>query len=211
MTQVNVLLVEDNDFTRSTVAAALRAEQCHLVASVASARDAMDAAKMHDIDCAVLDLDLGTGPSGIDLAYALRQDDPDLAIVILTSYADPRLHSDDERQLPARAVYAVKDDVHSTAQLREQIDVACGLRRQDVAHGARQVPLTDAQVEILRLVADGCTNAEIARRRVVSERSVEAAIARILRRLDITPDENENSRVLLTGAYFALIGKAGGR
>ena len=211
MTQVNVLLVEDNDFTRSTVAAALRAEQCQLVASVASAREAMEAAKMYDIDCAVLDLDLGTGPSGIDLAYALRQDDPDLAIVILTTYADPRLHSDDERPLPTRAVYAVKEDVHSTGQLREQIDIACGLRRQDVAHSARQVPLTDAQVEVLRLVAEGCTNAEIARRRVVSERSVEAAIARILRRLAITPDESENSRVLLTGAYFALIGKAGGR
>lgn len=211
MAQVNVLLVEDNDFTRSTVAAALRAEQCQVVASVASAREAIDAARTQDIDCAVLDLDLGRGPSGIDLAYALRKEDPDLAIVILTSFADPRLNSDAERPMPPRAVYAVKDDVHSTAQLREQVDVACGMRRLDAAHTARSVPLTDAQVEVLRLVAEGCTNAEIARRRVVSERSVEAAVARILRRLNITPGEGENSRVLLTGAYYALIGKAGGR
>lgn len=65
--RLRVMLVEDNDFTRSTVASSLREEDCDVVAAVATARDAMLAAESHDIDCAVIDLHLGQGPSGIDV------------------------------------------------------------------------------------------------------------------------------------------------
>lgn len=210
MSRMNVLLVEDNDFTRSTVAASLEAEGCVVVASVPSAREAVTAAVEQSIDCAVIDLHLGTGPTGIDVAHALRKDDPDLGIVILTSYADPRLLSADQRPLPEGAVYVVKNDIHSTAQLRAKVDAACGVG-DSAAAGSGRVPLTDGQVEVLRMVAMGLTNAEIARRRVVTERSVETALSRTVRRLGLEPDEGENSRVLLTQAYFAMIGGAGGR
>ena len=208
MTPVNVLLVEDNDFTRSTVGAALASEGCTVVASVATAREALSSAARHSIDCAVIDLHLGTGPTGIDVAHALRRDDPDLGIVLLTSYADPRLLPTEQRPLPADSVYVVKNDVHSTAQLRAKVDEACGLGGRTEPSPGR-VPLTDGQIEVLRYVAMGLTNAEIARRRVVTERSVETALTRTVRRLGLEPAAGENPRVLLTQAYFAMIG--GGR
>lgn len=206
MRRLKVILVEDNDFTRSTVAAALRVEQCDVVASVASAKEAMNAAREVDCDCAVIDLHLGSGPSGIDLAHSLRRKDPDLGIVILTSFQDPRLLDGDQRALPQGAVYAVKDDMRTTQALREQVDIATGIHPRPIGAVTGYIPLTDLQVEILRLVAQGLTNAEIAKRRVTSARSVETTIARILRRLDIDPTPDQNPRVLLTLAYHSMVG-----
>lgn len=214
MSGPHVLIVEDNNFTRSTVAAGLRAEGC-LITSVPTAREALDAASTTRIDCAVIDLHLGRGPSGIDLAHGLRERDPKVGIVILTSFNDPRFLSSDQQELPAGSVYAVKNDVDSTTQLREFVDRALeasssGIPQSD--RGSRQrMPLTDTQVEVMRLVAQGLTNAEIARRRVTSERTVEITIARIIKRLDLQPTSAENSRVLLTQAYFESIGGGGGR
>ena len=211
MQRTRVLLVEDNDFTRSTMAASLRAEDCVVVASVSSAKEALVAASDHDVDCAVIDLHLGPGPTGIDVAHGLRKADPNIGIVLLTSYEDPRLLSGNQRPLPEGAVYAVKNDVRSTAQLREKIDMAVGKADRPVGQGLGYVPLTDTQMELLRMVASGLTNAEIARRRSVTERAVETALARILRKLGVEADSGENSRVLLLQAYYQLIGGPGGR
>lgn len=209
MRRLRILLVEDHDFTRATVAAALRVENCFVVASVGSARDAMLAAGEHEIDCAVIDMHLGSGPSGIDLAHGLRKLYSGLGIVLLTSFTDPRLLAPDQRSLPPGAVYVVKDDVHSTVELRHQIDVALGTAPRPVSRGMAAVSLTDMQAELLRLVAEGLTNAEIARRRVVSERAVETALARVATRLGIESSDGRNVRVLLVKAYVALTGEAG--
>ncbi len=206
MKRVRVLLVEDNSFTRSTVSASLRAEDCVVVAAVATAKEAMRVIDEHVIDCAVIDLHLGPGPSGIDLAHGLRRAKPEVGIVILTSYSDPRLLGGSQRPLPPRAVYAVKNDIDSTEELRGKIEMAMGSVERPRAAVTKYVPLTDTQMEILRMVADGLTNAEIARRRVVTERAVETAIARILSKLSIDVGEGSNPRVLLTHAYFSLIG-----
>ena len=209
--EVSVLLVENDEFTREVVAAALREAGCAVTASVATAREAIATVHEGSFDCAVVELGLGAGPSGIELAHALRTVDSRIAIVILTSFTDPRLYSEHERELPSRTVYAVKNDVRTIGHLRELIDMACGVgdRREHVSRG--RVDLTNAQVELLRLVAVGCTNAEIARRREVSERSVEAALTRLIRRLQIEPESGENARVLLVRAFVALAGGVSAR
>ena len=210
MQPLTVLLVEDNDFTRSTVATALSAEGCEVTA-VGTAQEALEVATSDLIDCAVIDLHLGNGPSGIDVAHALRKEDPDLGIVILTAFEDPRLLGGKQRALPDHAVYVVKNNIRSTAELRAQVDQACDLGEQAERNTPGRVPLTDRQVQVLRMVAEGLTNAEIARRRVVTERSVETALSRIARRLELQPGPGENVRVLLTQAYFSMIGASPGR
>lgn len=204
MRQVKVLLVEDNDFMRSTVAAALRSEHCDIVASVRSSREALVAASEKDVECAVIDLNLGPGPSGIDLAHALRRGDPKLGVVLLTSYADPRLLSSEQRPVPAGTVYSLRNDIHSTAQLREKIDIALREVSRPQAPFVGRLPLTDMQMDLLRMVAAGMTNAEIAKRRVVSERAVETALSRTARALGITVEAGENPRSMLIRSYYAL-------
>lgn len=209
MRHFRILLVEDHDFTRSTVAAALRVEGCIVVASVSSARDAMRAVMHHSVDCAVLDLNLGPGPSGVDLAYGLREHDPSMGIVLLTNYRDPRLLTGDPRPLPRGAQRVVKDDVRSTAQLRQAIDIAMGEAVGSATRSAGRLPLTNTQMEILRMVADGLTNVEIAERRGVSERSVQMALSRILANLEIESMPGVNPRVQLVNHYHALSGGSG--
>ena len=205
-----VLVVEDDDFTRTMLAGALAHAGMTVVGAVPGARTAMDALLGSDVDCAVLDLDLGPGPTGIDLAHGLRQRRPEIGIVILTSFSDPRLLSGSLKELPTGSAFVVKQSLADLALLVEAIDAA-------IAHAGTGVPsnaahdLTDAQIETLRLLAGGLTNAEIARVRVVTEKSVEQAIARTAKRLgiDVTPSSSQpnlNQRVALARAYYRLTG-----
>lgn len=211
--QVRVLLVEDHDFTRTTVAASLRTEQCKVMASVPSARDALRAIEDHQVDCAVIDLNLGMGPNGLDLAHRLREEDPNIAIVLLTTYKDPRLIARDQRSLPRGAVYLLKDDVRTTSQMRDAIDAALkNVRtrgRTAESNKPARLLLTDTQIEILRMVAEGLTNDEIAKRRGVTARAVQTAMTRILTTAQIETDPSVNVRVQLVKYYQSLSGPAG--
>lgn len=66
--------------------------------------------------------------------------------------------------------------------------------------------LTDIQIETLRLLAKGMSNAEIGRTRFVSEKSVEQIVSRIAQHLGIIPDRKSNLRVIIAGHYFKWIG-----
>ena len=208
--QIRVLLVEDHDFTRTTVAASLRSEQCKVVASVPSARDALRAIEDHQVDCAIIDLNLGMGPNGLDLAHRLRDQDPHIGIVLLTTFKDPRLLSSDRRSLPVGSVYLVKDDVRSTSQMREAIDAAlANVKAKDKRLEPKKptrLPLTDTQMEILRMVAAGLTNAEIAERRGVTVRAVQTAMTRILANAQIELDPRVDVRVQLLKYYQSFGG-----
>lgn len=203
---IRLLLVEDDPFTRTTLSAALERHGLEVVAVVGSAQEAMALVRPDAFDCAVLDLDLGVGPTGIDVAHALRRQLPALGIVILTSFSDPRLLAASLHDLPNGSGYVVKQSLESMAFLVEAINGA-------VAMAGTGVPLeelaglTNAQVETLRLLACGLSNAEIARIRVVTEKSVEQAIARTAKRLGIDVSQG-NQRVLLAREYFRMTGAA---
>ena len=66
--------------------------------------------------------------------------------------------------------------------------------------------LTDAQVQTLRLVADGFTNAQIGRVRYTSEKAVEQIVSRVAQEFDIQPDRNRNMRVQLVNEYYKWLG-----
>ena len=68
------------------------------------------------------------------------------------------------------------------------------------------VHLTDAQVQTLRLVADGLTNAHIGRVRYTSEKAVEQIISRVAQVFNIYPDHNRNQRVQLVNEYYKWLG-----
>jgi len=206
---IRVLLVEDNSFTRSTVAGALSAEGLSPTAAVSSASEAMDSARTLVFDCAVIDLHLGPGPTGIDVAHGLRGIQPRMGVVLLTSYADPRLLSANTADLPTGSIYAVKNDIESTNELHEFVKQAISWEDSAKRPAPPSLPLTDIQVAVLALAAHGLTNAEIARRRFTTERSVEMTLQRTAQRLGLEPNEVENSRVVLAQAYFELIGGKG--
>ena len=205
----NLLLVDDHQFTRVTLGNALAARGLN-VHAVASARDALawlDTGAR--VEVALLDLDLGTGPTGLDLAQELRRRIPVLGIVLLTSYRDPRMAGRDLPLLPVGGVYLCKDEIED---LESVIGIIAMVRHLPLArrpeHGiaAQANALTDVQVDVLAAIASGATTAQIAKDRGVSEGAIEKTIARICERLDIPRDQNVNQRVQLVHAFNQMRG-----
>lgn len=211
---VNVLLVEDNALLRSSLGISLGNHGVQIVASCANASEAVEHLSDARVDALVTDLDLGWGPNGIALAHAARTANPKVGVVLLTAYSDPRLVAGKLMQIPPGTEYVLKGEVDDVMAVRRAIDRSIDrVARQGQAAASTVTPdhgLTDAQVEMMRLVAEGLTNAEIAERRVVAVKSVEQLIARTARQLGISSDPGRNQRVMLIREYYRLIGAPGG-
>lgn len=205
-----VLVVEDDDFTRTLVSSLVTSLGYEVCADAASVAVAMSLAHEHRPDLAVLDLDLGEGPTGVHLAHGLRKLNPNIAIVMLSSYGDPSWMGQ-RRRPPIGSRYVVKGDVSDTSVLAKALSdaLASPLEMQEVQQS--RPPLSEGQWEILRLVAAGYTNAEIARRRSLTEEGVKKSVTRLVRQLDIEPGEEGNARVLLARTYTQMTGTVSGR
>lgn len=204
---IRALLVDDDPFTRMVLSSALRELNIDVVAAVGSATEAMEAVSTHACGLAVLDLDLGEGPTGIDLAHGLRRLNPTIAIIILSTYAEPRLIGSKQQDLPVGARYLVKQTISESETLG---DVIADVVQSPLVNKAdAQVPgvlseLSDVQVDIMRLIAEGRSNEEIARLVFMAEGSVEKAIARIIKKLNVKADRSQNQRVMLAQFYFQM-------
>jgi DNA-binding NarL/FixJ family response regulator len=213
---ITALVVEDDPLTRLMLESTLTGAGLDVIA-VGRADEALAAVAARPAQVAVLDVHLGVGPSGLDLAHELRRRQPELGIVMLTSLVDPRLAGDGVVELPPRARYLPKSAVTSVEMLlgivRDVLAEVVGdaddpdgpserwsRARNDGGRGLRA--LTDAQIATLRLVAEGLSNAEIAARRSISERTVEKTVLRMARVLGLAPDASRNQRVHLARVYF---------
>ena len=208
MDLASVLLVDDDMFTRTTLSAALSARGINVVASTDSAAGALENLLSLDPDVAIVDLDLGPGPSAIDICHALRSQKPNLGLILLTSYTDPRIHDPSNSQLPKGCRFVSKSELSDFKVLIEEIIIA---RNKPFAPAKlRKVndhKLTDVQLEVLIAVAQGLSSAEIATNRGVSVKAIEGVIAKTHSALGINKSKSINLRVQLARAYFELTGK----
>ena len=120
-TKLNVMLVEDDDFTRSTVKSALIGQGLNIVYDTALVKEGIEFAKKNRPDVAVLDYNLGKGPNGIDLANQLRKMQPEIGIVLLTAFLNPAELDSKISQLPAGSRYLVKHSVSDIKILVREI------------------------------------------------------------------------------------------
>jgi CheY-like chemotaxis protein len=121
VSKLNVMLVEDDDFTRSTVKSALVGEGLNIVCDTAFVKEGIEFAKKNRPDVAVLDYNLGKGPNGIDLANQLRKMQPEIGIVLLTAFLNPAELDSKISQLPAGSRYLVKHSVSDIKILVKEI------------------------------------------------------------------------------------------
>jgi DNA-binding NarL/FixJ family response regulator len=115
------MLVEDDEFTRATIKAALEAQGLDIVHDAASVKNGIEFAKKYRPDIAVLDYNLGKGPNGIDLANQLRKSQPDIGIVLLTAFLNPAELDSKIAQLPPGSRYLVKHSVNKIEILVKEI------------------------------------------------------------------------------------------
>jgi DNA-binding NarL/FixJ family response regulator len=201
----SVLFLEDDGLTRSSVAAALTSLGLE-VTTAASASEAIDAA---DSDCALLDLHLGKGPTGIDVARKLREKNPKIGLVFLTSFEDPRLLDKDATTLPRASTYLVKRQIFETQQL--SLALRASIRNALIEGATEELPaefasLTQVQLETLRLIGRGLSNSEIAKQRNVSIKSVEQTIGVISKKFSLQTNDKLNNRVNLARVYYRMLG-----
>lgn len=207
---LQLLLLEDEALLRLTLAAALPDQTMSVVGAFGDAKSAIAAGTQTAFDVLVTDLDLaqGQGPNGIVVANVLRRTKPEIGVVLLTSYGDPRLVGTKLDQLPERTEYVRKHAIRDIDTLRAAIRRAA-LGASTPLALTSTVNLTDTQVETMRLVAQGLSNSEIARQRVVTEGAVEVSLRRIARNLGYGNDSSQNVRALIVREYFQLAGAKG--
>lgn len=213
MSKVRVLVAEDEDFTRALVVTALQSLDMEVVLETALVAYALKTAAKMQIDAAVLDLNLGRGPTGLDLALGLRRISPNLGIVFLTSFSDPRLVGATSNMAPFGSIYLKKSSISDISKLKKSIE-----RSIESAKNANSKPnipmknlvnsseLTDVQIEIVKMVAEGYSNLEIAMSRKVTEKSIEQTLSRILKKAQIGMDSKKNRRVELALYYLRQTG-----
>jgi DNA-binding NarL/FixJ family response regulator len=208
---MKAMVLEDDLLTRISVVVALQRYGYQIVVNESTASQALLRAKSTQPDVAVLDLHLGAGATGLDVAQVLRKMNPQIGIVLLTAVDDPRLLSPALPEVPSGIIYLKKQSMSDLGPLKSALSQC-----RDFHAGSTRIPfnstigsLTEVQVDTLRLVAQGLSNSEIAVRRSVNEKSIEKAIARVAKALRIHPDSKSNQRVHLARVFFRAIGARG--
>ena len=209
MYQRNIVVVEDDDLLRSLLADSLERAGFR-VTTAANAADARRAIHTADPDAVVLDIDLGQGPNGFDIAETLRRDSKDVGIVFLTSVPDPRFMGKESKQIPKNEAYVNKSLISESKIIIDALEAV--LRESDLKdfrhHEIENRPLgnlSNTQVEIIKLLSEGKTNQQIAELRERSLGSTESMIARTLEALGIQNDKDVNRRVAAVRKYLKVV------
>ena len=207
MRKIRVGLCEDDPFTRSTLEASLTLSELEVVFGAGSATETMALVESTRPHAVVIDLHLGEGPNGLDLARAIRSKNPEIGIVFLTSFESPGVLANSNVQLPSGSQYLVKRDIKSVDEIVHAIQSAIRKRpSSSKVIGGLSQQLTERQIEVLRLVSEGMTNQEIAAQLSIEPKTVEGVIRRIGKNLGIESRQNANQRVHMARAYLKATG-----
>ncbi|MBT5397816.1 MAG: response regulator transcription factor [Micrococcales bacterium] len=202
-------IVEDNDLLRLSLGTSLSQENLEIVFSVSTALEALELIETAKIDVLIADLHLGETINGIDVSLLWQKAHPDLGVVYLTSYEDPRLISGGKSPVMAdNSVYVTKSSISEIDQLVQAINLS--LEKKGAPKNARTGPLaklTDVQMETLSLLALGHSNKEIARIRGINEESVAISLNRISKALGLPAQMDRNQRVHLARVVLRGQGK----
>jgi DNA-binding NarL/FixJ family response regulator len=193
---VRVFLLDDHEVVRRGVAALLSAEPgIEVVGEAGTAAQALARVPALRPDVAVLDVRLPDG-DGVQVCRSLRSRLPDLACLMLTSFADDDALFD--AVMAGAAGYVLKQ-IHGTDLVEAVRTVAAGHSLLDPAttsrmlqqirdRAARRDPLailTQQERRILELIGEGLTNRQIGERIYLAEKTVKNYVSTILTKLDM--------------------------
>jgi DNA-binding NarL/FixJ family response regulator len=213
-----VLVIIDDPFELSSVGAALKLHGVNVVGEARKKSAAINLFRSMQPNVLLLDMHK-TDESSIEIATAIRKESPEIGVVILVPCADMRLIGEDSSKLPVGTLLVMKNSLNNLSALCEVIStsrlvnsddrvawVNGGVTMYDKDSRGLMSNLSNIQIETLRHVADGLTNAEIGRIRFVSEKAIEQILSRVAITLNIQPDHRKNMRVQLVKEYLKWIG-----
>ncbi len=186
--EITVLCVDDHPLVLDGIMQKInRQPDMSVVATASDGRQAVELYKRHRPDVTVMDLQL-PGMSGLDAIQAIRAENPKARIVVLTMYQGDE---DIFRALKSGAATYLLKDIPSDDLIRAVRDVHLGVSTlpPNVAQRLGTRPfdegLTSRGMEVLRLLAAGMRNKEIAAALDISQETVQGHVKRILRTLEV--------------------------
>jgi two-component system response regulator NreC len=195
VTSIRVVSVDDHAVVRSGLKLVLEAEDdIEVVAEAGNMREAVFAVRREKPDVVLMDLVM-PGGSGIDATPAVLKEAPEAKVLVLSMQDDPVYVR--EAFAAGASGYVLKEGA-DTELVQAVREVAAGGRYVHPALGARlavaeaeerrrheEDPLSDREREVLRLLALGYTNQEIAKTLYLSVRTVETHRAHIMQKLHL--------------------------
>lgn len=206
---MRIVIGEDSALFREGLAALLESSGHEIVGRAASGPTAVAQARAHRPDIVVLDIRMPTDDEGIDAALEIRAWDPPTPVLLLSQHVETRRTVD---LVAGGAIgYLLKDRVLDVDEFLLTLSrVAAGGTALDpevvtrLLGSARASSVLDAltvrEIDVLERMAEGWSNAAIAHRLHLSERTVETHIGSIFGKLGLadSPDENRRVRAILT-------------
>jgi len=185
-----VLLVDDHPVVRSGLRAVLESDSVHVVGEAATGEQAVALAAHLHPDVVLCDLRLGAGIDGVQTTAALRALEPAPAVLILTTFdRDAEILGAIEAGAAGYLLKDVAPDVIIEGILRAaggDMFLAPDLADRVLKGMRNPLPkLTEREVEVLRLLATGASNKEMARALFVTEATVKSHIAHIFTKLNV--------------------------
>jgi DNA-binding NarL/FixJ family response regulator len=210
---MRVVIAEDAAVLRDGLAQLLALRGHEVAAAVADPEALRAAVAEHHPDVAVVDIRMPPTHTneGVRAAVALRAEHPRLGILLFSQYVETRYVRDLLAGAAGGVGYLLKERVSDIDEFVDALRrVAAGGTALDpevvtrlLGSGRRGLAaLTGREREVLRLMAEGRTNAAIAATLVVSDRAVEKHIANIFTKLDLPPSRDDHRRVLAVLRYL---------
>lgn len=211
-----VVVAEDGVLIREGITGLIDRFGHQVVAAVGGASALIDAVRAHAPDIVVTDVRMPPSftDEGLRAAIQLRRADPGLAVVVLSQYVQQTYAAElleSARPGTAGVGYLLKDRIGEVTEFIEALArVARGhtvvdpeVVRQLLARRRNPLArLSPREREVLALMAEGRSNAAIARTLVVSEAAVAKHIGSLLTKLDLPPDQDDHRRVRAVLAYL---------
>ena len=206
---MRVVVADDVMLVRSGLARLLEDAGVEVVGEAADAEALLVLVARQQPDVAIVDIRMPPTHTdeGLVAARHVRDEHPGTAVVLLSQYLEPRYAERLLADQPAGLGYLLKERVSNIAvlvdALRRVSEGECVIDPTIVAQlmrrrrpGSALEMLTDRERQILALMAEGRSNAGIARELGISERTVEAACAQVFGKLALEPSPDDNRRVL---------------
>jgi DNA-binding NarL/FixJ family response regulator len=201
---IRILAVDDHPLLRKGIAALVNAEpDMKLVAEASNGEEAVESFRSYRPDVTLMDLQL-PGLNGLEAINLILSEFPDARIIVLTTYTgDAQVL----RALRAGArAYLLKGHVHR--ELLETIHTVHAGRKRippdiavELAEHATQDELSSREIEVLRLIATGNSNKEIADQLCIGEATVKSHVTNILSKLSA----NDRAHAVTIGLKRGII------
>lgn len=194
--QIKLLIADDHEVVRSGLKVLLADTDIQIVGEVGTGATAVRFALENDIDVALLDIRMPDG-DGLNALGRIKLDKPDLPILILSTFDNPTyiaravalgasgyLLKGCTREELVKAIHTAM--AGESAWTREELRRVTGALATPRLSADVEVPLTQRESEVLRQLAFGLTNKEIAQTLQISYETVKEHVQHILRKIGVS-------------------------